>query len=812
VKLESLTIRKFRGIKDLTIPFEGKSWVIHGRNGSGKSGVIDAIEFGLSGTIGRLTGEGRGGITVKEHGPHVDSKDNPKDAEVILGLSIEDNQTFKIVRNCSVPTKFKIEPSTENAKSLSQTGNEIVLSRREILKFILTEPGKRSKEVQALLKIDKLEEIRSALQTLANKVERNFDAEKQEFGRVKIKLKEWLGLEELNKEDVLIVVNKHRSILQLNTLTELSDETQLNEGIKKTEVQSQFLNKTELSKIVDAIKGSIFDSLGAFAKDSKKYLELIGNLAGKDKELKNLSSLGFYESGLKLIASDECPFCEETWKQDELREIVEQKVKDLSGINGIKKEISDQALKIKGHWKALKSEIDSYEDKTKKEAALESEDLKEIKNKLDALLSNQSQEHDAFKNDISNMTSFGLLFDKEKMIQNFTDLENKIKSLPEKSSEEKSKEFLIICQERMDNYKASKRKYEYQNKKLKLAQEMLEKFNAVSEGYLNNLYKEIEHDFSRFYQIVNHDDEAAFAGSLLADKGALDFKVAFYDRGQYPPAAYHSEGHQDGMGLCLYLALMKKILGDKFTLAVLDDVLMSIDEEHKKSFCKLLKQEFPKTQFVITTHDKYWQKQLITEGLISHSTALHFKNWSVDTGPCVWNEKDSWEEIDALINEDNIPSASHTLRRFLEYLMDEISVRLSASIPRSASGDHDLGELLIGVTSRYGELLKKAIKSARSWENQELVSALEAEKQQLDECLKKVSSEAWGMNAMVHFNSWANMEKNAFREVRNAYLNLVQLFKCSGCKTLLHVIPLKGNSETLKCDCNKRNYNLKAKS
>ena len=72
MKLESLTIRKFRGIKDLTIPFEGKSWVIHGRNGSGKSGVIDAIEFGLSGTIGRLTGEGRGGITVKEHGPHVD--------------------------------------------------------------------------------------------------------------------------------------------------------------------------------------------------------------------------------------------------------------------------------------------------------------------------------------------------------------------------------------------------------------------------------------------------------------------------------------------------------------------------------------------------------------------------------------------------------------------------------------------------------------------------------------------------------------------------------------------------------------------
>jgi len=31
------------------------------------------------------------------------------------------------------------------------------------------------------------------------------------------------------------------------------------------------------------------------------------------------------------------------------------------------------------------------------------------------------------------------------------------------------------------------------------------------------------------------------------------------------------------MGLCLYLALMKRTLGDNFTFAVLDDVLMSVD-------------------------------------------------------------------------------------------------------------------------------------------------------------------------------------------------------------------------------------------
>lgn len=60
------------------------------------------------------------------------------------------------------------------------------------------------------------------------------------------------------------------------------------------------------------------------------------------------------------------------------------------------------------------------------------------------------------------------------------------------------------------------------------------------------------------------------------------------------------------MGLCLYLALMKRALEDGFTLAVLDDVLMSVDAGHRREVCSLLKTKFPKTQFILTTHDQVW--------------------------------------------------------------------------------------------------------------------------------------------------------------------------------------------------------------
>ena len=107
--------------------------------------------------------------------------------------------------------------------------------------------------------------------------------------------------------------------------------------------------------------------------------------------------------------------------------------------------------------------------------------------------------------------------------------------------------------------------------------------------------------FSTYYRAINEDDESKFTAKLTPSEGRLGLDVNFYERGLFPPGAYHSEGHQDGMGVCLYLALMKRLFGDRFSFALLDDVVMSVDVGHRRQFCKLLKTYFPDTQFIITT-------------------------------------------------------------------------------------------------------------------------------------------------------------------------------------------------------------------
>jgi DNA repair exonuclease SbcCD ATPase subunit len=113
IKLESAHIEEVRGIRKLDIDFQKGTYAISGPNGSGKSGVIDAIEFELTGQISRLTGRGTKGLTVSEHGPHVDKTKFPDVAFVELKVFLPTiGKSATITRKISAPKKPKIVPQT----------------------------------------------------------------------------------------------------------------------------------------------------------------------------------------------------------------------------------------------------------------------------------------------------------------------------------------------------------------------------------------------------------------------------------------------------------------------------------------------------------------------------------------------------------------------------------------------------------------------------------------------------------------------------------------------------------------------------
>jgi DNA repair exonuclease SbcCD ATPase subunit len=219
IQIEQIEISEFRGIRHLILTLGRKSFGIAGPNGTGKSGIVDAAEFGLTGNITRLGGEGTADLSVKAHAPHVDSQKTPEKAVVkITGYAPSLGKSITIERSVKAPSTPTITPNDAKTREFVaklETHPEFALSRRQIIKYILTPPGKRSTDVQTLLRLEQVEKVRTSLLRVMNDTKKEATSANTEDSRAKQEFFQHLGLRTPSKSDLLAAVNERRSLLKL---------------------------------------------------------------------------------------------------------------------------------------------------------------------------------------------------------------------------------------------------------------------------------------------------------------------------------------------------------------------------------------------------------------------------------------------------------------------------------------------------------------------------------------------------------------------------------------------------------------------
>lgn len=814
IKLESAHIEEVRGIRKLDIDLSKVTFAISGPNGSGKSGVIDAIEFGLTGQIGRLTGSGTKGLSVTEHGPHIDKTNFPDAAFVELKVFIPSlNRTATITRKISSPKRPKIVPDDSAVRAaLDDIADhpEITLSRRDILRFILVEPTKRSEEIQTILKLEEIGQTRNALKAAQNRLQTAHQTAVAQVQASRETLQRHLQISTFQAVDVLAAVNQRRKALTLPIIEELTANTKLDAGLSETTKASEFNKQSTLRDLKALSERSVtFDDLGRL--HAAVILAGISRLEADPALLNALHRRSFIEKGLDLIEGPECPLCDHPWDDEQhLREHLKAKLTKseeagrlqealLSAGNELACEevrllgIVGQVLKIA----EVHGEVGFARLLTDWKANLE--ELKATLTRLDGLIGQKDR-----------LTS-GWLEVPDAFAEGLVRLTRQIEVKPDQTTTLDSQTFLATAQLRLGDYREAARKNEAAKIASHSAMSAYNAYCRVMEDELNTLYDDVQEDFSTFYRMINEEDEVRFTAKLTPSEGRLDFDVNFYERGLFPPGAYHSEGHQDGMGVCLYLALMKRLFGDGFTIALLDDVVMSVDAGHRYQFCKLLKTHFPGTQFVITTHDRLWAEQMKSAGLVTAKTSIAFHSWTVDTGPLVESNEEIWEEIEAALAKGKVQVAAAALRHHLEYVSHTLADNLGAVAVFRADGNYGLGELLPAVLTRMKSLLGKAADAAQSWGNVAAKEAAISRKEFLSSSNGAVNIEQWAVNKAVHYNEWANFGRKDFEPVVRAFTELLDCFRCSDCQSWLYVPPSLGPAESLRCSCGAVTMNLKAK-
>ncbi len=778
MKIKSIEINCLRGIKNLKLDFNEKNAVIYGDNGTGKSGVIDAIDFLLSGEISRINGTGTSGLTLQSHGKHV--KSNPQDAwvsAVVKIPNINENVIIKrtLINHSVLECKNEYKEYFNKVENIAKLQANI-LSRREITKYISSTDSTRAKDIENLLNLEKITSNRKILQKIFKEISLEYDNKQKELLSIKQDIDKILNT---SQDNWLDIINEKRTKLNCNEIDSLNPDL----IVKGIDFSKESEIKTALSvKLNDIIlyEKEIYGEKGLINNldNMIKIQTSIQELEQVDMIIDNLE---LYNKALVSIKDDICPVCEQPIKsKEELINKLRSKIDNLKSLSNLSSKRSNCYSDIKTNISNL---IQFYNNNYNNIAIYDTEsniiNIKPLFEYMDNLKveSLTKKDCDEYKNRI-----------------NIHEVINKIKIIITTEIAKISIENIQIEYKDLTNI-ASRIKTLYQTefelKNLELSKNKAEilftSYEKSQEDTLNELYKSIEGRFSFFYRLLHSKDENDFNAEFTKSGAGLEMSVRFLDGKKYPPNAVHSEGHQDSMGICLFFALSELIENDILDIILLDDVVMSIDMDHRITFCKLLNEIFPNKQFIITTHDFIWKKELEIHHVVGPKNIIHFRAWDIDNGPLYEKTDDSWDIIKSNLNAGKKSEAIGKLRYLLEEHFNYICQKYRLLVPYSPDGKWSLEDVIIPAHKFLKSALNKALETIQSLKKD--TTPIKNLINNYDNSFKDFNCERWTLNPSTHFTLWAQelsiTELIALVEASEKYCNI---FKCKICHKEINII------------------------
>lgn len=816
MRLMELEIHNIRGICDLPLKLNGKNLVIWGSNGSGKSAVVDAIDFLLTGRISRLTGKGTGDIKLEKHGTHIDR--NPEQAIVRAVVSIPNYPKPIGIKRC-IQNPGTLEYSDPEAKpyldpilSIATRGQH-VLTRREILKYITAEAGNRAQEIQTILDIREIEDIRKVLVRVENTCENDFDGAKKAVAIAAGEITTTVGIKSFEVQTILQWVNEKRALLGAVPITALkSTELKANVVAPVFQAKETAVNPAELKTHVENLTKFLSEEkLDALLKTDAGLRESLHQVQGNPELVRSLKKLNLFQLGIDLIdESGTCPLCNQPWDAGQLREHIQQHITEAELAQKYQEDISLKSTSLTDALNETLARVKQVITTTKLVGLTEEiSNLELWRDNLDRILGlyvNPVEKYKISEYPTAKLHSMIAAPGIEPVLGRVSSVVES--NFPKTTPQQEAWDSLTKIETRLVTYEKTNDLLTRNALIYKRSLILHETFTSCRDSVLKSLYDSVRDRFVELYRQIHGSDESEFTAEIKPDEAGLDFTVDFYGRGSHPPHAMHSEGHQDSMGLCLYLALAEKLTNNVIDLVILDDVVMSVDAEHRRQVCDLLSKSFPKNQFLITTHDRTWANQLRSANIVDSQGMIQFYNWHVTTGPQVDFQADVWGRIDGDLIKNDVSSASARLRQNAEQFFAMVCDALQAPVVFKFNASYDLGNLLDGAYGQYGKLLAKAKNSAQTWGKQDEFEKLQELDSIVKEIYRRTNAEKWPINPSIHYNNWANLSKPDFQPVVEAFRDLYGVFICSKCSKLLHLVTANGKQESVRCDCNQVNWNL----
>ena len=710
VRISRIDVHAFRGIPQLALETDRKSVLIKGDNGTGKSSIIEALEFFFTGAVVHL--QGTHGVSLTKHGPHI----HYSKADVKVELTFDPGNIVLSRTMTTPPVRNKLLESQMSAASKGT----FILRRSQILEFINDDPADRYSAIANIIGLESLDATELEMQRLRDDMKGDEEAKLETIDDMFLSVSQTLG-EDVSSVDKVLAALNHKAtefgFPSLRSFKEIKKYTQkLYKSVKnKAEGMEAAKNLEELLKLLQEpiISEERLESLSSFADGAN---ELISSNTRSSVRLLELLSGGREIIGIE--SSSQCPLCGQPIEKDSLMGTLESRISTLT-------QLSREASTLRQDWRLIEKSLEEAGGK-----------LDSILGKMGSLkgvgaMSKRVKEHRLFLSDfisklarakdlVEPLTTVDLNYRSAQMVPVLdkirTQVELELEKIGLTEDEKKLLEFIGMLGDaggKVNSYDEMQLDYGIAIKHRIIAEKLYVSFSSVKKAKVHEIYLAILGDVNDFSARL-HPNEGARSIQLDVDqtkRASANLLIDTLGKSQQDPRGLESEGHLDALGICIFLAFVKKFNND-IPLVLLDDVITTLDSGHRAKLAELLIEEFSDKQLLVTTHDNVWYEEFRAQER-AFKKENDFKNveivgWTLASGPRIINNKPRVESIEQKLNDGDKQAAANEGRQYLEWILEKLCEEMEVSVQFKMPPRYEIGDLLPPARAKILKMIDDA--------------------------------------------------------------------------------------------------------
>jgi len=816
-RIKRLDVQGFRGVSQRrSLLFEGKSILLFGENGTGKSSFVDALEKFFTGEVFTLHHRAQS-LSSQRYGPHIRS--TSQNYEIVV--------TFEGDEKVGAGTDFRSLPSAIRNYLEAARLPVYLLRRRQILDFIESQPRDRYDLLRPYLSLIEVEKTEAAFAKADEELQAEQGRYRREFSRYQDELVRSTELsatiEGITEAKVLRALDLRLQSLGQKPLATVND---IPATIRDLSVRlAQFGDISKPAAISTEIANLEELANGLAQIDIETVASAVSQLRQREAQETRIIYEKVLEDGARWIEQEnrkECPLCEQEMQRFSPVDVIRrararvEQIREILSLRQAVKKVTDSFIRAIGLCIGSADRVRVQTAKIPEGGPAGTKKLiEEVFRNLTEL--SRAVDRAVPELELDRLRIIAKPLQREeglhrRVLQQIQMLRQYLESLPSIATAQnllEVRELLSRVKSNWDGLAKSSAEFKRLQAMAALSGIAQTTIQQARKEVVGEIFEQISDDIDHIYlELHKHHEPKREADASHRNihlevresvQRSVNIKGDFYEVVDVDPRAYYSDAHLDTLGLSIFLALRRwyRRQYPEFNLLILDDVLTSVDAGHAVRLAEVLLTDFSEFQILLTTHDRIWFEHLrdiqARCGVAQNFVNKVIHSWTIEQGPDLREPADEYLRLKEILDNGQPYEIASVAGRLLEHTLQEMRYSLRLPVPAKPGELYEIGDLWPPF---YKELKRN-------------YSTLYGQARQTLDSLDV----SWPLRNWVgaHFNRWAlNVASTVAKEFANAVVSLFDLVFCPSCRRF--IAPSSTPLGQIACRCGDMIYAAPGKS